>query len=171
LNGSTFAIVGFPDKRRILTKEAEAESMFGHQRGAGIPDEPEAQVEMHLELDIDEVEKSVTSFLQNPTDGSRKALLDELEKLDDQISLGDSYAASIVDSGVLGQSSKGDVLGETSSHPFVEEVPSAFFRAQVALVRAAKNVVRGRGLDAAALADLRAASDALNALQTQPEGG
>jgi len=145
--------------------------MFGHHRGTGTPEPPEAQVEMHLELDIDEVEKSVTTFLQNPTDGSRKALLEELEKLDSQISLGDAYAASIVDSGIYGQSSKGSVLGETSSHSFAESVPGALFQAQVALVRAAKDVVRGRGLNAAALADLRAASDTLEALQTQPEGG
>jgi hypothetical protein len=143
--------------------------MFGDHPGAGDTDPEEAQVDFHLELDLADVEATVSSFLQNPTDGPRKALLAELDKLDAQIDLGDTYAASIVDSGVLGQSPKGDVLGQTSSNSLVEPVPGELLQAQVGLVRAAKDVVRGRGLDAGALTDLRAASDALQALQPKVE--
>jgi len=143
--------------------------MFGHHRRAGTPQPSDAQVEIHLELDLNEVEKTVSAFLQNPTDGLRQAMLAELDKLDAQIDLGDTYAASIVDSGIFGQAPKGSVLGETSSHSITESVPGAVLQAQVALVRAAKNVVRARGVDAGALTELRAASDSLKALQDQPE--
>ncbi|HVA05503.1 MAG TPA: hypothetical protein VNG12_02060 [Acidimicrobiales bacterium] len=145
--------------------------MFGHHRGAGTSQPSDAQVEIHLELDLHEVEETVVAFLENPTDGSRHAMLAELDKLDAQIDLGDAYAASVVDSGIFGQTSKGSVLGETSSHSITEPVPGAVLQAQVALVRAAKNVVRARGADATALTELRAASDSLKALQDQPGDG
>ncbi|MGD0882721.1 MAG: hypothetical protein ABSB09_14240 [Acidimicrobiales bacterium] len=143
--------------------------MFGHHREAGTHEPPEAQVEIHLELDIDDVEKAVIAFLHGPSDGSRQALLAELDKLDAQIDLGDAYAGSIADSVIFGHAPKGSVLGETSSHPTGESVPGAVLQAQVILVRAAKNVIRGS--DAGALADLRTASDSLEALRAQPGDG
>lgn len=143
--------------------------MFGHHRGAGTNRPSDAQVEIQLERDLSEVQGAVSAFLQNPTDGSRQAMLAGLDKLDAQIDLGDTYAASIVDSGIFGQAPKGSVLGETTSHSISESVPGAVLQAQVALVRAAKNVVRVRGVDAGALTELRAASDSLKSLQVQPE--
>ncbi len=143
--------------------------MFGRHHGAEAPRPSDAQVEIHLELDLDEVGRSVSAFLQDPTEGSRRALSEELDTLDAQIDLGDTYAASIVDSSIFGQSPKGSVLGETSSHSIAESVPGAVLQAQITLVRAAKNVVRDHGVDPGAVSDLRAASDSLEALQSRPE--
>jgi hypothetical protein len=93
-------------------------------------------------------------------------LVTVLDRLDDQVDLGDAYAASVVRSPLFGQTPKGDVLGETSNTPMAEEVPGAVFRAQVALVRAAKAAIQNPGQGS--LETLRAASAALAAASGQP---
>ena len=60
---------------------------------------------------------------------------------------------------MLGYAWKGDVVGETSLEPLVDEVPSAELAAQFELVKAAKAEVRGP--TAATFAALQAASRAL----------
>ncbi len=116
--------------------------MFGRHRRQGDPPNAEAEVEVHLEWDIEAVEQAVAKFLEVGGDASRQALLEALETLDSQIDRSDTYEDSIVDSPVFGIASKGSVLGETSSHPLSEEVPDRVVRAQVDLVRAAKDVIR-----------------------------
>lgn len=142
--------------------------MFGRHRHTGpaagaAP--PEAAVEVHLEWDIEAVQQAVVAFLQNPGESARQSLLAGLEKLDNQIDLGDAYAASVVNSPIFGQAPKGGVLGETSSHSMAEDVPSPVVRAQISLVRAAKAAVREP--TSGAVEELRAANDALAALDSQ----
>ena len=119
-----------------------AQEMFGRHRNDELPQNTEADVDVHLEWDIDAVQQAVTAFLQNASDGSRQSLVAVLGRLDSQIDLSDAYAANIVGSPLWGQAPKGDVLGETSSTPMAEEIPGAVVRVQVALVRAAKAAVR-----------------------------
>ena len=87
------------------------------------------------------------------------SLLAALEALDAQTAQSDAYGASIIGSGALGYAWKGDVLGETSLDPLVDEVPSAELAAQFELVKAAKAEVRGP--TPATFAALQAASTAL----------
>lgn len=140
--------------------------MFGRHRKEA-PQNTEADVEVHLEWDIDAVQQAVTAFLQNASDGARQSLVVVLDRLDSQIDLGDAYAASVADSPVFGQAPKGDVLGETSSNSMAEEVPGAVLRAQVALVRAAKVAVQDPS--PSSLEDLRTTSVSLAAASGQPD--
>jgi len=113
--------------------------MKRNKRAGPLPDgSSEAPVDATLEMDIRHVEQAVDEYLSSPGDVQREELVAQLAALDDQISKSDFYESSIFGSGILGLASKGTVIGETSGEPFVEEVPTAEFRAQIALVRAAK---------------------------------
>ena len=74
---------------------------------------------------------------------SRAALLAALERLDDRTDQSDQYQNSVIGSAAIGFAAKGEVLGETSLDPVVDQVPSDELKAQVALVRAAKDEIRG----------------------------
>jgi hypothetical protein len=133
--------------------------MFGrHKKKAGGA-ATNVSVDATLEGDITAVEQSVAEYLHDPTDPARGSLLATLEGLDARTAQGDAYGASIVGSGALGYAWKGDVLGETSLDPVVDEVPSAELAAQADLVKAAKAEVRGP--TPATFAALQAASTAL----------
>jgi len=141
--------------------------LFGRHRDNEPAQNTEADVEVHLEWDIDAVQQAVTAFLENSSDGSRQSLVAVLDRLDNQVDLSDSYAASIAGSPLFGQAPKGDVLGETSSHSMAEEIPGAVLRAQVALVRAAKIAVQDPSPNT--LEDLRTCSASLAAASGQPD--
>ena len=98
----------------------------------------ETSVDATLELDIRQVEQAVDEYLSNPGVVQREELVSQLAALDDQLSKSDFYESSIFGSGIFGLGSRGMVIGETSGEPFVEEVQTAEFRAQIALVKAAK---------------------------------
>jgi hypothetical protein len=128
-------------------------------REEGIP------VDATLEGDIDEVEQAVARYLGDATDASRAALLAALERLDDRTDQSDQYQNSVIGSAAIGFAAKGEVLGETNLDPVVDQVPSDELRAQVALVRAAKDEIRGPS--PATFASLQAAGAALAALRGQ----
>jgi hypothetical protein len=117
--------------------------MFGRHKKKADGPETRVSVDATLEGDIANVEQSVGGYLHDPTDDSRRSLLAALEALDAQTAQSDAYGESIVGSGALGYAWKGDVLGETSLDPVVDEVPSAELAAQFDLVKAAKAEVRG----------------------------
>lgn len=133
--------------------------MFGrHKNGAG-GEETRLLVEATLESDIAQVEQSVTGYLTEPTDASRQSLFMALERLTAQTDQSDAYGRSVIGSAAVGYASKGEVLGETSIDSVVDEVPSGELNAQFALVKAAKEEVRGP--TAATFASLQAANAAL----------
>ena len=143
--------------------------MFGrHRRQEGGEDAP-IPVDATLEGDIGRVELSVTSYLQNPTEAVRQSLLDALEALDARADQGDAYGSSVIGSAALGYGSKGEVLGETGLESVVDEVPSSELNAQFALVKAAKDEVRGPTPET--LAALRAAQTVLAAVRKQGSAG
>ncbi len=117
--------------------------MFGRHKKKADGPETHVAVDATLEGDVAKVEQSVDDYLRDPTDDSRRSLLAALEALDAQTAQSDAYGASIVGSGALGYAWKGDVVGETSLDPLVDEVPSAELAAQFELVKAAKAEVRG----------------------------
>lgn len=117
--------------------------MFGRHKKKADGRETHVSVDATLEGDVAKVEQSVDDYLHDPTDDSRRSLLAALEALDAQTAQSDAYGASIIGSGALGYAWKGDVVGETSLDPLVDEVPSAELAAQFELVKAAKAEVRG----------------------------
>ena len=127
--------------------------------GDGIP------VDATLEGDIEAVEQAVADYLGGPTDASRARLLAALERLDDRTEQSDGYENSVIGSGAIGFAAKGGVLGETSADPVVEQVAPDELQAQVALVRAAKDEIRGAS--PAHFASLQAAHTALAATRSQ----
>jgi hypothetical protein len=144
--------------------------MFGrHKKKVGAGD-THIPVDATLEGDIAQVEQSVSDYLNDPTDDSRRVLLAALERLDARTDQSDAYGESVIGSGALGYASKGEVLGETGIDSVVDEVPSAELTAQFDLVRAAKEEVRGP--TATSLAVLRSASSALAEARNQglPQG-
>jgi len=116
--------------------------MFRHSKQPS-RDEASIPVDATLEGDIAQVEKSVADYLQSPTDATRQSLVRALEALDAQTDQSDGYGSSVIGSAALGYASKGAVLGETGLDSVVDDVPSAELNAQLALVRAAKDEVRG----------------------------
>ena len=117
--------------------------MFGRHKKKADGQETHVSVDATLEGDVAKVEQSVDDYLIDPTDDARRSLLAALEALEAQTAQSDAYGASIVGSGALGYAWKGDVVGETSLDPLVDEVPSAELAAQIELVKAAKAEVRG----------------------------
>ena len=127
--------------------------------------EENVPVDATLESDIDDVEQAVARYLGDATAAPRAALLAALERLDDRTDQSDQYQNSVIGSAAIGFAAKGEVLGETSLDPVVEQVPPDELQAQVALVRAAKDEIRGP--TPATLASLQAAHAALAATRGQ----
>jgi hypothetical protein len=133
--------------------------VFGRHKSKAGDAETRRLVEATLESDIALVEHAVTGYLADPADASRQSLLVALERLDAQTDRSDAYGRSVIGSAAVGYASKGEVLGETGIDSVVDEVPSRELTAQFALVKAAKDEVRGP--TAATFASLRAAETAL----------
>jgi hypothetical protein len=91
----------------------------------------------------------------------RTKLLDILERFDAQIDRSDAYENSVIGSAALGYSSKGSMIGETSSASAAENISESVLLAQTILIKAAKREVTTP--TPKTLADLRAASQALAA--------
>ncbi len=135
--------------------------MFGHHKKQASGAAERIQVDLTLERALAGVEQSVADYLKDPTGTTRQSLLAALKWLDDQTGQSDAYEGSVIGSGAVGYASRGEVLGETSIDPIVEEIPSAELNAQVALVTAAKDEVRRLTPDT--LTALRSASATLAA--------
>ena len=117
----------------------------------GRPEPPErdqlVQVDEALETRIVEVESSVVTYLVRIDEGSRAALLGALEALDADVEASEAFQrrknafTSVTGVAGLGRSSLA-VIGQKSEFPTVREVPVHVLRAQIALVRAAKEELR-----------------------------
>ncbi len=125
----------------------------------------EVAVDVTLEADLGATEEAIEDYLRDPSASMRTQLLSALETLDQQIDSSDAYGSSTIGSAAFGYSTKGSVIGETSSVSAAEEIPGAELRAQMALVKAAKDEMRAP--TAETLAELRAARHALAAVRGQ----
>jgi len=143
--------------------------MFGRQKKQADGGEERVQVDAALESDVTRVEQSVAEYLRDPTDTSRRSLLAALETLDERTDQSDAYGGSVVGSGAVGYASKGEVIGETSIDPVVDEIPTQELHAQIALVQAAKDEVRGPTIETFGV--LQSAHAALAATRDQRPGG
>jgi hypothetical protein len=120
---------------------------FGRRKRGGASRDDASQdqvmaVDVQLEDHIREIEGLVGDYLRSPHDeAARQALVAELEKLDDQTARADAYSnfrAVLVRYRVP----RSWATGATSDTSTAEDVPGAEFRAQVALVKAARNAIR-----------------------------
>jgi hypothetical protein len=143
--------------------------MFWRKKKHAGDAETQVPVDANLESDIDQVARSVTDYLASPTDATRQSLLGALQVLDDRTAQSDAYGRSAIGSGAFGYSSKGEVLGETGLDPVVNEVPSTALTAQLALVNAAKDEVRGPTPDT--FSALQSASAALTEANNRGTAG
>jgi hypothetical protein len=104
------------------------------------------QVDEGLEALLADVESAVVTYVVRITEDSRRSLADALDALDAATRASDDFrskegaAAMLVGFAGLGTSPL-DVVGQTSKFPVVNEVPRPVFKAQVTLVRAAKDEV------------------------------
>jgi hypothetical protein len=143
--------------------------LFGRREKHADGGDERVQVDAALEGEVARVEQSVAEYLRAPIDASRQSLLAALEALDEQADQSDAYKGSVIGSGAVGYASKGEVIGETSIDSVVDEIPSQELHAQIALVQAAKNDVRGP--TAETFAALQSAQAALAATRDQRPGG
>jgi hypothetical protein len=104
------------------------------------PPEQELAVDSGLEMDISGVEDAVDAYLADQSDDRRQILLKALEALDNETEDSDAYESRTSWRSILAAPSP-EVIGETSSHPIAEDIPSSEFAGQVTLVKAAKQVV------------------------------
>ena len=99
-------------------------------------------VDVQLEDHIRKIEGLVGGYLRSPQDEAiRQALVAELENFDDQTARADAYSnfRSVL---VRYQVPRSWLIGATSDASIGEDVPGAEFKAQVALVKAARNAIR-----------------------------
>ena len=131
-------------------------------------------VDAGLEQAIDAVESAVDDYRAAQTPDRRAALVAALGQVDELVELGDDFAqrsaAGLVGYGVSPRASATlSAFGARGPSSMAEEVPAAVLRAQIALVRCAKDVVRGTGPNAevalgAAVEDLARARDPANSV-------
>jgi hypothetical protein len=120
----------------------------------------EVTVDATLELELASVERSIEAYLKDRSVVLRHELLASLERLDRQIERSDAYESSIIGSAAFGYSTKGSVIGETSSTSPAEDIPESELRAQTVLIKAAKREVTAPTPDT--FSELCAAHDALS---------
>jgi len=138
---------------------------FGRRKRGASQDEVLA-VDVQLEEHIRTIEALVGGYLRNPQgEAARQALVAELEKFDDQTARADAYSnfRSVL---VRYQVPRSWLIGATSDTSIGEDVPGAEFKAQVALVKAAKDAVRDSTAEARSA--LQRASDELAEVRHQP---
>ncbi len=116
-------------------------------------------IDVRLEDRIRGIEGLVGGYLRSPPDeAARQALLAGLERLDDQTARADAYSDFRAVT-VRYQVPRSELIGATSDTSTGEDVPAAEFKAQVALVKAAKDAIRNPTAEAQSA--LRRASDEL----------
>jgi hypothetical protein len=126
-------------------------------------------VDVQLEDHIREIEGLVGGYLRSPQDAAtRQALLAELEKFDDQTARADAYS-NFRSTLVRYRVPRSWLIGATSDTSIGEDVPGAEFRAQVALVKAARNAIRDTTAEAQSA--LQRANDELAEVRRREAGG
>jgi len=126
-------------------------------------------VDVQIEDHIRKIEGLVGGYLRSPQDeATRQALVAELEKFDDQTARADAYSdfRSVL---VRYQVPRSSLIGATSDTSIGEDVPCAEFKAQVALVKAAKDALRDTTAEAQSA--LQRANDELAEVRRREAGG
>ncbi len=142
---------------------------FGRRKRGGASQDQVMAVDVQLEDHIREIEGLVGGYLRSPQDAAtRQALLAELEKFDDQTARADAYS-NFRSTLVRYRVPRSWLIGATSDTSIGEDVPGAEFRAQVALVKAARNAIRDTTAEAQSA--LQRANDELAEVRRREAGG
>jgi len=142
---------------------------FGRRKRGGAGQDQVMAVDIQLEDHLRTIEGLVGGYLRNPQDeATRQALLAELEEFDDQTARADAYSnfRAVL---VRYQVPRSPLIGATSDTSIGEDVPGAEFKAQVALVKAARNAIRDTTAEAQSA--LRRANDELTEIRRREAGG
>ncbi len=121
---------------------------FGRWKRGGASQDQVMAVDVQLEDHIRNIEGLVDGYLRTSRDEAmRQALVAELEKLDDQTARADAYSdlKAVL---VRYQVPRSLLIGATCDTSIREDVPSAEFKAQMALVKAARNAIRNTTAEA-----------------------
>ena len=102
-------------------------------------DDTPVTVDRTLEEAIEDIEVAVDAYLSAASTVHRDDLVKALARLDELTSLGDAYGTRVLSARVIGNPVSSTVLGARSDAPLAEDVDRPEFRAQVLLVRAAKD--------------------------------
>jgi len=142
---------------------------FGRRKRGGAGQDQVMAVDVQLDDHIRTIEGLVGGYLRNPQDeATRQALVAELEEFDDQTARADAYSnfRAVL---VRYQVPRSPLIGATSDTSIGEDVPGAEFKAQVALVKAARNAIRDTTAEAQSA--LRRANDELTEIRRREAGG
>jgi hypothetical protein len=142
---------------------------FGRRKRGGASQNQVMAVDVQLEDRVRKIEDLVGGYLRSPQDqAARQALMAELERLDDQTARADAYSnlRSVL---VRYQVPRSWLIGATSDTSIGEDVSGAEFKAQVALVKAAKDAVRDTTAEAQSA--LQRAVDELAEVRHREAGG
>jgi len=142
---------------------------FGRRKRDGASQDQVMAVDVQLEDRIRTIESLVGGYLRSPQDeATRQALVAELEKFDDQTARADAYSnfRAVL---VRYQVPRSWLIGATSDTSIGEDVPGAEFKAQVALVKAAKDAIRDPTAEAQSA--LQRANDELAEVRRRAAGG
>lgn len=91
---------------------------------------------------LERVEQAVGIYLEELAQANLDSLRKILEQLDDLTAASDQWAQSIASAGIWGYGDIHMAIGQTGMTPVIDQEDSSLFKAQVALVQAAKAVVR-----------------------------
>ena len=110
--------------------------------------ETESRPDDDLSLDhalvsaLERVEQAVGRYLADLSEANLDSLRQVLEQLDDQTAASDQWAQSVASAGIWGYADIHQAIGQTAMSPVIDQEDPSFFKAQVAMVQAAKAVVR-----------------------------
>ena len=142
---------------------------FGRRKRGGASHDQVMAVDVQLEDHIRKIEDLVSGYLRSSQDeATRQALMAELKRFDDQTARADAYSnfRSVL---VRYQVPRSWLIGASSDTSIGEDVPSAEFKAQVALVKAAKDAIRDTTAEAQSV--LQRAVDELAEVRRRQAGG
>jgi len=142
---------------------------FGRRKRGGASHDQIMAVDVQLEDHIRNIEDLVGGYLRSSQDeGTRQALIAELERFDDHTARADAYSnlRSVL---MRYQVPRSWLIGASSDTSIGEDVPSAEFKAQVALVKAAKDAIRDTTAEAQSA--LQRAVDELAEVRRRQAGG
>ena len=87
------------------------------------------------------MEQAVGLYLADLSQANLDSVRALLEQLDDQIAASDQWAQSIASAGIWGQADIQLAIGQTGMTPVIDQEDPSLFKAQIAMVQAAKAVV------------------------------
>jgi hypothetical protein len=107
----------------------------------GVPETP-LNIDHALVAALEHVEHAIGVYLAELSQPNLDNLRQVLAELDDRTAASDDWAQSIASAGLWGYGDVHLAIGQTRMTPVIDQEGSSLFHAQIAMVQAAKAVVR-----------------------------